>query len=106
MADSTEPAEYTLAYDGSNNPPRRELTARERDILCRGLHSILYPFGHGWHSLGSKEAREAIKKHTRFLGGSSEDLKVLYNINLVMSPRDDTQNVEEFPEIPYDLEAL
>lgn len=33
--------EDDLAYDGSNNPPKRELTARERDILCRVLSEIL-----------------------------------------------------------------
>jgi len=27
--------ENDLAYDGSNRPQERELTARERDILCR-----------------------------------------------------------------------
>jgi len=31
----------TLAYDGSNKPQKRELTARERDILCRLIYSTL-----------------------------------------------------------------
>ena len=33
-----------LAYDGSNNPPKRNLTARERDILCRILTDVLHEY--------------------------------------------------------------
>jgi hypothetical protein len=33
----------TLAYDGSNNPQKRELTARERDILCKVIREIIEP---------------------------------------------------------------
>jgi hypothetical protein len=33
--------EGDLAYDGSNGPPKRDLTARERDILCRIITEIL-----------------------------------------------------------------
>lgn len=33
--------EDDLAYDGSNAPQKRELTARERDILCRILSDCL-----------------------------------------------------------------
>lgn len=36
-----EDAPGTDAYDGSNAPPVRELTARERDVLC-GLISDIY----------------------------------------------------------------
>jgi hypothetical protein len=38
MADDSE---NEKAYDGSNNPPKRELTARERDILVRIINDIL-----------------------------------------------------------------
>jgi hypothetical protein len=31
----------TNAYDGSNEPQRRALTARERDIICRVLSDVL-----------------------------------------------------------------
>lgn len=37
----TEYKEDELAYDGSSNPQRRELTPRERDIICRVLSDIL-----------------------------------------------------------------
>lgn len=33
--------ENKKAYDGSDNPPKRELTARERDILVRLIDDIL-----------------------------------------------------------------
>lgn len=33
--------ENELAYDGSSRPQDRELTARERDILCRVINDIL-----------------------------------------------------------------
>lgn len=33
--------ENEKAYDGSDNPPKRELTARERDILVRLIDDIL-----------------------------------------------------------------
>jgi hypothetical protein len=31
-----------LAYDGSNSPQRRELTARERDIISRIMADAMY----------------------------------------------------------------
>jgi hypothetical protein len=34
--------EDELAYDGSQYRQRRALTPRERDIMCRILHDILY----------------------------------------------------------------
>lgn len=34
--------EDDLAYDGSNVPQRRPLTARERDIICRVLFDVMY----------------------------------------------------------------
>jgi hypothetical protein len=33
--------EGDLAYDGSNAPPTRELTARERDVLCRLISLVV-----------------------------------------------------------------
>lgn len=36
-----EMTDQNLAYDGSNNPPKRDLTARERDILVRVINDIL-----------------------------------------------------------------
>jgi len=30
-----------LAYDGSNYPQKRELTARERDIICRMMNEAI-----------------------------------------------------------------
>lgn len=86
----------TDAYDGSNYPPSRELTARERDILSRGLHSVIYPFTEfGWTSFGSSEARAAIMEHTRFYR-DPDDIKVLYNILQVIDPRNEVKD----PEIP------
>lgn len=38
-ADPLDPAE--TAYDGSTQPPKRDLTARERDVLCRTLRHVL-----------------------------------------------------------------
>lgn len=35
-----------LAYDGSSHPPRRELTTRERDILCRLISDVM---AHAFH---------------------------------------------------------
>lgn len=31
-----------LAYDGSDAPPRRDLTARERDVMCRIITLVLH----------------------------------------------------------------
>lgn len=39
-------ANQDRAYDGSNKPQRRALTARERDILCRVIRDIIT---HGRH---------------------------------------------------------
>lgn len=33
--------ELPYAYNGDAEPPKRELTARERDILCRVINEIL-----------------------------------------------------------------
>jgi hypothetical protein len=38
--EETDPG--TDAYDGQNLPPKRELTARERDVLCRMLTFVLH----------------------------------------------------------------
>lgn len=35
-------SEHDLAYDGSDGPARRELTPRERDILCRLIRDALH----------------------------------------------------------------
>jgi hypothetical protein len=35
-------SEDDLAYDGSDDPARRELTPRERDILCRLIRDALH----------------------------------------------------------------
>jgi len=35
-------SEDDLAYDGSDGPARRELTPRERDILCRLIRDALH----------------------------------------------------------------
>lgn len=32
----------TAAYDGSRGPQRRELTPRERDIVCRLIRDVLF----------------------------------------------------------------
>lgn len=80
-----------LAYDGSNNPPKRDLTARERDILVRLLSDVLYyarnnppewvqmpaiPFG-GW-KFGPVPIRH----------GEDNFLDVLREIRHVIDPRE------------------
>lgn len=86
--------EDDLAYDGSNNPPKRELTARERDILCRVLTDIIQhgikdpptfmpngddviPLPH-WHW-----------SPTSISIGEGGFLGVLWEIRKVMNPRDE-----------------
>lgn len=41
LAEESGKLESDRAYDGSNEPQKRPLTARERDILCRILGDIL-----------------------------------------------------------------
>lgn len=86
----TEPTDPNqLAYSGSNYPPKRDLTARERDILARLLHSLVYPFqveGTGWDGEREAKEREAIRKYTRAFR-AEDDIKVVHNILLAIDPR-------------------
>lgn len=65
----------TLAYDGSNEPQKRLLTARERDILCRLISDDL----------------SAIRRDgSRYMGRtSSEEIPILQAIYEAINPRTD-----------------
>jgi hypothetical protein len=76
------------AYGLSNLPPRRDLTARERDILVRVLSSLVYPFYvYNWEDSDPfyAEARAAFAKYTR-LDHDAETMAVIMN---VINPRDE-----------------
>lgn len=60
------------AYDGSDAPQRRPLTARERDILCRILSKVIFAHGREARTAGDgaiaalicpSELRDAIAMH-------------------------------------------
>lgn len=74
----------TRAFDGSNEPPRRELTARERDILCRVLDSIVYPFlsQHGGDPAMAERRAGLVK-----LVNIDLDAQVLDELRRILSPR-------------------
>jgi hypothetical protein len=72
-----------LAYDGSNEPQARELTARERDILCRIISDILHSIGNVQHG----EARfHALMRCIRLY---PKDGLVLAGIRDAIDPRRD-----------------
>lgn len=67
------------AYDGSNMPQKRALTARERDTLCRVLNDII----HGWEHA---DRRAHIQRCIRW---AEQDLDMFQMIRFVLDPRDD-----------------
>lgn len=74
-----------LAYDGSDNPTKRELTARERDILCRVISDILaLAWNHGPRPVPIEEFN-AVPIRV----GENNFLDVLYEIRRVINPRND-----------------
>lgn len=109
-------AEEDLAYDGSSQPQKRELTPRERDVLCRII-------GGWWHTLIEIDAEQKgerpnyLRHEVRFgehvseveLGGpfkvkrdeliddprvawmrmSPEEAQMLLNLREVLTPRED-----------------
>jgi hypothetical protein len=81
-----EPPEEEKAYNGQYQPPLRSLTARERDILSRVLHSLVYPWMPSVIMRADpfySAARENINRYTRIDG----DQQVLYEIERVITPR-------------------
>lgn len=78
--------EPTTAYDGSNAPQTRELTARERDILCRIISDILTAVRRGIHGDG-----ELLDHLMRCIRLDSGDGKILLEIRNVIDPRRETE---------------
>jgi hypothetical protein len=72
-------AEYsnTAAYDGSNEKQRRELTARERDIVCRVLTDVIAVARHG----GNFDC-------VSIRVGETEFINVLREVRGVLDPRE------------------
>lgn len=62
-----------LAYDGSNEPQKRELTARERDILVRMLSDVIY-------GLRTQEQRAEVRV-------SYDEFQHYINIRKAIDPR-------------------
>lgn len=81
-----------LAYDGSNGPQKRELTARERDILSRVITEIL---GHARRN--PPVWNEGDRGNIPFVGwdwtptpisiGEPTFFKILWEIRRVIDPR-------------------
>jgi hypothetical protein len=78
--------EGTDAYDGSNNPPKRELTARERDILVRVISDILNHVRRGYER---GVAASILLGAVPIRYGEREFLNVLNSIRDAITPRDD-----------------
>ncbi len=73
-----------LAYDGSNKPQSRELTARERDILTRILNDIL-------HVLRKTRSLDSLNfmDGQGFIRMGLEEVPKLVEIRRVIDPRED-----------------
>ena len=85
-----EPPDEEKAYNGEYLPQRRDLTPRERDILARVLHSIVYPFYSNVIARNDpfhNSARKAIRKYLSLEG----DHQVLYDIMHVVNPRSESE---------------
>jgi hypothetical protein len=78
-----DPATRDLAYDGSNEPQKRELTARERDILCRIISDIWAALRQGFQGDG-----ERLDHLVRCIRLDSGDGKRLLEIRNVIDPRE------------------
>jgi hypothetical protein len=82
--------EGTDAYDGSNNPPKRELTARERDILVRVISDILNHVRYGYLSRTTAHiAASILLGSVPIRYGEREFLNVLVSIRDAITPRND-----------------
>lgn len=77
--------EEDLAYDGSSLPQRRELTPRERDIVCRVLSDILHV---AWAHGGSVISTHVFDK-VRIRVSEPEFLSVISEARKVLTPRED-----------------
>lgn len=81
-------AEDQLAYDGSSAEPMRDLTPRERDILVRLIHSVLWPWNPYNRDTADRrhDAQTAILRHTRAVADPS-DVVTLQGIADAVNPR-------------------
>lgn len=76
--------EWETAYNGENEPPARNLSARERDILTRVLGSLVRPyFANNAEDKYYIEARSAFAKYTSI----DQDVQTLHIIRQVLEPR-------------------
>jgi hypothetical protein len=80
-------ADDNLAYDGSNRPQDRELTARERDILCRVLNDILIPIKLNYRR--GEPIPANILDCVSIRVGESDFLNILDRIRTVINPREE-----------------
>lgn len=79
-------AEEDLAYDGSNGPQKRKLTARERDIICRLISDDLYLIRKSveWHRGHLGHGQRPYEGRT-----SQEEVPILIGIRDAINPRKD-----------------
>lgn len=73
-----------LAYDGSNFPPRRDLTARERDVVCRVITDIL---AHARHVERDADLPPGTFDATSLRMWPGE-LTLLHNVREALDPRE------------------
>lgn len=70
--------EAQRAYDGSNEPQKRQLTAQERDVLCRLLSDVL---------IGLERNPRDVFRVVRVFGDA--DVQQLKMLRFVLDPRPD-----------------
>ena len=82
-----------LAYDGSNAPQSRDLTARERDILCRILEGFRWEV---MHHADTKTVGDGLVEipgsvlddpRLRWMRCSTPELTMLFDLPDVLTPR-------------------
>lgn len=82
-------ANRDLAYDGSNEPPTRVLTARERDILCRIIGEILAHASRNQPVLTTEPIPHWHWPPVPITIGEGDFFRILYVIRAVINPREE-----------------
>lgn len=77
-----------LAYDGSNRPQERDLTARERDVLCRILYDVLRPAVDFQNNTGQMVIPSSIYDSVPIRVGEISFLQIINTIIKVINPRE------------------
>jgi len=95
ILDNMPDAPGDLAYDGSDEPQARVLTARERDILCRVLSDIL-----------GEIRRSGNTDCVPIRIGSQQDLAHFIRIRSVLDPREQCRCNIGVQECPMHIDHL